>query len=92
MAHPDLTDHRTAASAPGGTVAGNSRAKSVRVLRELIAALDRRVPHVERVGEASIAQAAAVLKSEALKRIEELERDSPAGPVSRGVVLGGSHD
>jgi len=53
-------------------------AQTVRELRELIAALDRRVPQVERVGEVAIARAAAVLKSEALKRIEELERDSPA--------------
>ena len=50
----------------------------VRELRELIAALDRRVPQVERIGEVAIARAAAVLKSEALKRIEELERDSRA--------------
>jgi hypothetical protein len=46
----------------------------VRELRELIAALDRRVPQVQRSGEASIARDAAVLKRRALKRIEELER------------------
>jgi hypothetical protein len=46
-------------------------------LRELIAALDRRVPQVERVGEISIARTASVLKLEALKRIEQLERQSP---------------
>ena len=62
---------------PNTTIAESSRAQTVRELHELIAALDRRVPHVERVGEISIARAAAVLKSEALKRIEELERDSP---------------
>jgi hypothetical protein len=49
------------------------RTRTVRELRELIAALDRRVPHVERVGEIAIARAAAALKSEALKRIGELE-------------------
>jgi len=48
-------------------------ASIVRELQELIAALDRRVPHVERVGEASIAQAAAGLRTAALKRIEELQ-------------------
>jgi hypothetical protein len=60
------------------TTAESSRAQTVRELRELIAALDRRVPQVERVGEVAISRAAAVLKSEALKRIEELECDSPA--------------
>jgi len=57
------------------TAAAGSRAQTVRELLELIAALDRRVPHVERVGEISIAQAASGLKLEALKRIEELERE-----------------
>lgn len=47
----------------------------VQHLRELIAALDRRVPHVERAGEASIARDAAALKARALKRLEELERE-----------------
>jgi hypothetical protein len=48
------------------------RAQIIRELHELIAALDRRVPRVERVGEIAIARAAAELKIEALKRIEEL--------------------
>lgn len=47
----------------------------VRELLELIAALDRRVPQVQRVGEASIARDAAALKARALKRIKELERE-----------------
>ena len=49
--------------------------RSVRELEELIAALDRRLPQVERTGEVSIARAAAELKAEALKRIEDLERE-----------------
>jgi hypothetical protein len=53
-------------------------AQSIRELLELIAALDRRVPHVERAGEAAIAGEAAALKTRALRRIEELERDTPA--------------
>ena len=61
------------------TGAASSRARTVRELNELIAALDRRVPHVERVGEISIARTASVLRSEALKRIEELEREAAAG-------------
>jgi hypothetical protein len=51
--------------------------QTVRELYELVAALDRRVPHVERLGETSIARAAAALKVEALKRIDELEGQSP---------------
>jgi hypothetical protein len=48
----------------------------VRELRELIAALDRRVPHVERAGEISIAKDAAALKAKALQRLAELEHDA----------------
>ena len=54
------------------------RARIVRELHELIAALDRRVPRVERVGELSIAKAAAELKREAVTRIEDLERQALA--------------
>jgi hypothetical protein len=57
-----------------------TREKTIRELRELIVALDRRVPRVERVGEIAIARAAAGLRSEALRRIEELERDTPIDP------------
>lgn len=42
-------------------------------LRELIAALDCRVPRIERTGESRIASDAAMLRSEALTRIEELK-------------------
>ena len=43
-------------------------------LRELIAALDRRVPRIEREGEHAIACDAQDLRRAALKRISELER------------------
>jgi hypothetical protein len=46
---------------------------AVRELHELIEALDRRVPHVERAGEAAIARDAANLKAKALIRLAELE-------------------
>ena len=49
------------------------RARQIRHLRELIAALDRRVPHVERSGEAAIARDAAALREKAVKRIAVLE-------------------
>jgi ABC-type transporter Mla subunit MlaD len=43
-------------------------------LNELISALDRRMPQVQRAGEASIASAAAQLRSEAIRRIGEIQR------------------
>jgi hypothetical protein len=57
-----------------GSAASPSASRAIRELLELIAALDRRVPQVERAGEAAIAHDAAALKTRALKRIEELER------------------
>ncbi|HUK36939.1 MAG TPA: hypothetical protein VLV86_23655 [Vicinamibacterales bacterium] len=48
---------------------------AVRELLELIAALDRRVPRVERAGEAAIARDAAELRNRAMERIAQLERD-----------------
>lgn len=53
-----------------------TQARIVRELEELIAALDRRLPQVQRAGEVVIAKAAAALKAEALKRIDEIEGDS----------------
>jgi hypothetical protein len=51
----------------------DSLKQQIRHLRELIAALDRRVPMMERVGEAQIARDAAALKKKALRRLAELE-------------------
>ena len=45
---------------------------TIGMLRDLVDALDRRVPNAERVGEAQIAVEAAALRSAALRRIEEL--------------------
>ena len=58
--------------------AKTARTRTVRHLHELIAALDRRVPHVERAGEVSIARAASALRVDAMRRIEELERQTSA--------------
>jgi hypothetical protein len=44
-------------------------------LNELIIALDRRVPQVQRAGESAIASAAAQLRSEAVRRIGEIQRE-----------------
>ena len=64
------------------TAAGRSRMLVVCELYELIAALDRRVPHVERVGEIAIARAAATLRGEALKRIATLEHEAEANAIA----------
>jgi len=53
---------------------------TIGMLRDLVDALDRRVPHAERVGETRIALDAAALRKAALDRIEELTRN------------GGGHD
>jgi hypothetical protein len=50
-----------------------STARVLRELHELIEALDRRVPQIQRVGEPSIAKDAAALRLKALKRIADLE-------------------
>ncbi|HQZ40829.1 MAG TPA: hypothetical protein PLH72_17490 [Vicinamibacterales bacterium] len=48
---------------------------AVRILDELIAAIDRRRPQEQRGGEAAIARDAAVLKAQAQKRIAELQHE-----------------
>jgi hypothetical protein len=55
-----------------------SRRRIVRELNELVVALDRRVPQVERAGEMAIARSAAALRAEAVRRIEELQRSDVA--------------
>lgn len=64
------------------TTADRSRMLIVCELYELIAALDRRVPHVERVGEVAIARAAAALRGEALRRIATLECEADADAIA----------
>lgn len=58
------------------------------VVRELIAALDRRQPQRQRSSEAAIAEDSAVLKRQAVSRLAELEREwelraQPAPPLAR---------
>lgn len=50
-------------------------------LRELIAAIDRRVPRLEREGETGVARDAQGLRRVALKRIAELEQVRSAGAI-----------
>lgn len=54
-------------------MAQSDRMRKLRHLHELIAALDRRVPHVERTGENEIAREGRALREKALQRIAELE-------------------
>ena len=63
----------------------------VHALRELVDVLDRRVAHVERLGEARIAREAAGLREEAVRRIQELtaassDRDRREAERSGGVM------
>jgi|SRR5688572_3496958 hypothetical protein len=46
--------------------------EQIQLLRELIDALDRRVPQIERTGEIQIARDAADLREKALKRLAAL--------------------
>jgi hypothetical protein len=43
-------------------------------LRELVAALDRRVPHLEREGETQITDEAAALRQKAIDRLAQLQK------------------
>jgi hypothetical protein len=55
-----------------------STSKLTRELEELIAALDSRMPHVERAGEVTIARDASALRAKAVARLAELLDDVPA--------------
>ena len=51
----------------------SDRKETVRNLRQLIEALNRRVPHIERLGEEQIARDAEELRLRAEKRLKALE-------------------
>jgi hypothetical protein len=65
----------TRRNAAYGTPVAVKRGDLIRELHELISALDRRVPRVERAGEEAIARDAAVLREKAVRRLRELERE-----------------
>lgn len=46
-----------------------------RELRELVEAIDRRLPQVQRASETAIVTAAQTLRVEAMRRIAELDRE-----------------
>jgi predicted deacylase len=58
------------------TAADDDSATAQRHLRELIEALDRRVPHIERLGEVDIVEAANALRHKARQRLAALESDT----------------
>ena len=60
------------------TLPNDKRKQQIRHLRELIAALDKRQPRIERVGETDIARDAAALKAKALQRLAELQAVEPS--------------
>ena len=68
--------------------AQSDRARKLRHLHELIAALDRRVPHVERIGEIDIAREGRALREKALQRIAELEESLEASRTRRSLPSG----
>ena len=55
-------------------------------LRELVAALDRRVPQLDRKGERDIARDAAALRAEAMNRIREIENEDCAVTVTTSIL------
>ena len=55
-------------------IANTRRVGLISALREIIDALDRRVPHIERAGETGIARDALKLRRQAEGRLEELQR------------------
>ena len=72
--------HTARGHAPGSATVAMSNPELTRALLELIEALDRRVPHVERAGESSIARDAAALRDKARRRLSELDEDGAAAP------------
>jgi len=72
---PDLESDATGGGAERlGAVTEKPSASVIDDLRELVAAIDRRVPRLEREGELAIARDALSLRTEALRRIAELEQ------------------
>ena len=77
----DLDDCQPRAAGPTAPAVIAMAAKTTRStavlkrhLRELVNALDKRVPHVEREGEAQIAADSRALKEKALQRLAELDK------------------
>src|SRR5918999_211331 len=71
-AHPTLAFEAAQRPSPDRPATDHERTDLRRRLRDLIAALDRRVPYFDRDGERAIVRDAAVLKRQAQDRLAEL--------------------
>jgi hypothetical protein len=60
-----------------------SASELTRDLEELIAAIDRRVPRLDRAGEAAIVRDAAALRAKAVERLAELGHGPAIPTVNR---------
>ena len=60
-----------------GNGRSNHGAAMLADLYQLVEALDRRVPRLERLGEAQIAHDAAALRERAVSLIHQIEGDTP---------------
>jgi hypothetical protein len=60
------------------TSSAEQQAQLIAYLQELVAALDRRLPHIERAGEQGIAADSAMLRQNALERIAQLQATAHA--------------
>lgn len=83
-----LGEFRSMVMSSNKGIVESDRTRKLRHLRELIAALDRRVPHVERIGETEIAREGRALRERALQRIVELEASLETSH-TQGPVAGG---
>jgi len=71
-----MTQEATAMATPKSRLATQTR-DILTNLYELVEALDRRVPQLERIGEAQIAHDAAELRERAMSLIHSTEADAP---------------
>ena len=73
-ANPSARAITSATEVDAADVPGPASRRLIAQLRELVTALDRRVPHLKGTIEADIARDAAALRDKARERIAELER------------------
>ncbi len=83
---PDVTDMKEIVMRERRRGA-SSTSRLVTALHELVNALDRRVPQVQRPAEARIARDARALRREALAQLDALGRPGPeSGPYDQGLA------
>lgn len=82
MSAPHVGDTDVNGFRSDNTMTVRSHQTFVHDLRERVAAIDRRVPRIEREGERDIARDAQRLRRHALKRLAELERSLSASQIT----------